>query len=185
MIQLQPKSLLQHQLQLQVIQLQWVTQLQLLLLMLLLLKQSLKFTVTRKKLKGACKSALFCFKFAWKGKVPLKKLLLILLMLVPVITTVNADTPVGSGPGFTMSPNPVTGNYFYINLSFSESEYPNTLINITNVLGQVIYSYPIRHVDFANRQVRIDLNDAKLDKGVYFVQLKSGESTKTQKLAVR
>lgn len=91
----------------------------------------------------------------------------------------------GNGPSFTMSPNPVNGTYFYVNLAFTEAEYPNSQIIITNVLGQVIYNYPLKHVDFANRQVRIELSDAKLDKGVYFVQIKSGESTKTQKLAVR
>ena len=106
-------------------------------------------------------------------------------MLVPFVTQVQADAPVAAGPNFTMSPNPVNGTYFYINFTFAESEYPNTFINITNVLGQVVYTYQVKHVDFANGRVRVELSDAKLDKGIYFVQLKSGESTKTQKLAVR
>jgi hypothetical protein len=115
----------------------------------------------------------------------MKKLILILLMLSPLMMRVQAEAPVAAGPNFTMSPNPVNGTYFYINFTFTESEYPNTLLNITNVLGQVIYTYELKHVDFANGRVRVELSDAKLDKGIYFVQLKSGEVTKTQKLAVR
>jgi Secretion system C-terminal sorting domain len=115
----------------------------------------------------------------------MKKFMLILLLLTPLFTVVTADVPTTNGPSFTISPNPVTGGYFYINLTFSETEYPNTQINITNVLGQVVFSYPLKHIDFANKQVRVDLDVAKLDKGVYFVQLKSDEYTKTQKLAVR
>ena len=34
-------------------------------------------------------------------------------------------------------------------------------------------------------RVRISVMDAKLDKGVYFLQIKSGDATKTQKLAIR
>jgi len=114
----------------------------------------------------------------------LKKILTILLMLLPLVATVRAY-PVSSGPGFTLNPNPVTGDFFDINLDFTESEYPITVINITNVLGQVVYVVPLKHVDFMNGKVRIELADAKLDKGIYFVQLKSGEATKTLKLAVR
>jgi hypothetical protein len=115
----------------------------------------------------------------------MKKIILMMLMLTPLLTQLRADAPVAAGPTFTMSPNPVTGNYFYVNLGFSESDYPKTFINITNVLGQVVYTYEIKHIDFTNGHVRVELSDAKLDKGVYFVQLKSGETTKTQKLAVR
>jgi len=34
-------------------------------------------------------------------------------------------------------------------------------------------------------RVRISVMDANLDKGVYFLQIKSGDATKTQKLAIR
>ncbi len=104
-----------------------------------------------------------------------------------MVITVNADAagPSANGPAFSLSPNPVNGSYFDIQLDFTETEYPKTIINITNVLGQVVYGYQLKHVDFQNGKVRIDLSDAKLDKGVYFVQLKSGDFTKTLKLAVR
>jgi hypothetical protein len=130
----------------------------------------------------------------------MKKLVLILLVLVPVLSNVKASVPVAAeptndptsalapeavGPNFTMSPNPVTGSFFYIHINFSETEFPNSFIHITNVLGQVVYTYELKHTDFANGQVRIETADAKIDKGIYFVQIKSGDLTKTQKLAVR
>lgn len=102
-----------------------------------------------------------------------------------MFTAVKATAPVSNGPSFSMSPNPVNGTYFYINLEFTETQYPASSIHITNVLGQVVYNYPLQQMDFANGRVRIELSDAKLDKGVYFVQVKSGDFTKTQKLAIR
>lgn len=106
-------------------------------------------------------------------------------MLPLVFTQAGTSGPAAGGPGFSLNPNPVSGNYFDINFDFTESEHPSVVVNITNVLGQVIYGYQLKHVDFVNGKLRIDLSDAKIDKGVYFVQLKSGESTKTLKLAVR
>ena len=91
----------------------------------------------------------------------------------------------GQGPTFTLNPNPVTGSYFYVNLQFTEAQYPDAVIVVNDVLGKVVYSYPIRKSDYTTGQVRIDLGDAMLDKGVYFMQIKSGDSTKTLKLAIR
>ncbi len=91
----------------------------------------------------------------------------------------------GQGPTFTLNPNPVTGSYFYVNLQFTEAQYPDAVIIVNDVLGKVVYSYPIRKSDYTTGQVRVDLGDAMLDKGVYFLQIKSGDSTKTLKLAIR
>lgn len=115
----------------------------------------------------------------------MKKILFILILLAPLFLTTKADVPASSGPGFTVSPNPVSGSYFYVNIAFTESEFPNTSINITNILGQVVYTYHLKAVDYTNKSIMIDLADSKLDKGMYFVQLKSGDNTKTQKIAVR
>lgn len=116
----------------------------------------------------------------------MKRIATLIILLIPLfLSTARADGPVSVGPDFTLNPNPVNGAFFDINLDFTESQYPNVVINITNVLGQVVYGYQLKHVDFINGKVRIELSEAKLDKGVYFVQLKSGELTKTLKLAVR
>lgn len=116
-----------------------------------------------------------------------------LLAAFAAVPVMAAPAPAGSvvasnlgpGPGFTLNPNPVTGSFFFVNLEFTENDFPNARVTITNVLGQVVYNAPIRKTEFATGKIRIELSDAKLDKGVYFVQVSSGENTKTLKLAVR
>lgn len=124
----------------------------------------------------------------------MRKLLLLFLIgflsLSPVLAVGGegdgaAESAIGGGPEFTLNPNPVNGSYFYVDFNFTEKQFSGVSIIITNVLGQVIYTYPVTKADYANGRVRIELADAKLDKGVYVVQLKSGDQTKTQRLAVR
>lgn len=96
------------------------------------------------------------------------------------------DNPVlAGGPEFTLNPNPVNGSYFYVNLKFTEAEFPDAVILVNDVLGKVVYSYVIKKSDYSEGKVRIGVMDALLDKGVYFIQLKSGDFTKTLKLAIR
>lgn len=103
------------------------------------------------------------------------------LLTPPVI-----DNPVlAGGPDFTLNPNPVNGSYFYVNLKFTEAEFPDAVILVNDVLGKVVYSYVIKKSDYSEGKVRIGVMDALLDKGVYFIQLKSGDFTKTLKLAIR
>ena len=90
-----------------------------------------------------------------------------------------------SGPSFTIYPNPVNGSSFDINFSFNETEYPNVHLSIVNVLGQNVYSYNLVKMDYSNGKVHIDISDRHLTTGIYFVQLTSGESTKTVRLAIR
>lgn len=92
---------------------------------------------------------------------------------------------VTGGPEFTLNPNPVTGSYFYVNLMFSEAEYPNAVIMINDVLGKAVYVQSIKSADFAAGKVRISTVDAMIQNGVYFVQVKSGDNTRTLKLAIR
>lgn len=89
------------------------------------------------------------------------------------------------GPAFTLNPNPVTGTWFHINLAFAESDYPNARFSISNVLGEVIYTAPIKKTEFAGAKVRVDIAELKLDKGVYFVQVFGGDKSKILRLVVR
>lgn len=91
----------------------------------------------------------------------------------------------GGGPSFTLTPNPVSGSYFSVNLDFSSSQFPDAVIIISDVLGKTVYLQPLKQSDFMEGRVRISVMDANLDKGVYFLQIKSGDATKTQKLAIR
>ncbi len=90
-----------------------------------------------------------------------------------------------TGPGFTIYPNPVNGSSFDINFSFNETEFPRVHLNIVNVLGQNVYSYNLVKLDYSNGKIHIDITDLRLNKGIYFVQLTSGESTRTVRLAIR
>ncbi|MFZ9969853.1 MAG: T9SS type A sorting domain-containing protein [Bacteroidia bacterium] len=99
-----------------------------------------------------------------------------------------SDPPVevnGGGPSFTLNPNPVTGSYFYVNLLFDEVEFPNAVITINDVLGKAVFVHAIKSADFAAGRVRISTQDAMIQNGVYFVQVKSGDTTRTLKLAIR
>lgn len=123
----------------------------------------------------------------------MKKILFILLVLASVnLRSVSAALPptsgddlFGGGPSFTISPNPVSGSYFSLNLNFSNNEFPGAAIIISDVLGKTVYFQSIKLSDFMEGRVRISVMDANLDKGVYFLQIKSGDATKTQKLAIR
>jgi len=89
------------------------------------------------------------------------------------------------GPSFTLTPNPVSGNSFSVNIDFNASQYPDAVIIISDVLGKTIYHQILKPSDYAEGRVRISVVDANLDKGVYFLQIKSGDFSKTQKLAIR
>jgi hypothetical protein len=117
-----------------------------------------------------------------------KKLALILSVLVMGLSVQAGINPVPNAtvlPTFTVFPNPVSGNTFAINLTFTQSQFPNAQITLSNVLGQVVYRHAIKQEDYDNGAVRVDVSDARLEKGVYFVQIKSGETSKTVKLAIR
>lgn len=89
------------------------------------------------------------------------------------------------GPEFTLTPNPVNGSHFHVNINFSENDYPDAAIVISDVLGKIVYFHGLKKSDFIEGRVRIAVMDASLDKGVYFVQVKSGDYTRTLKLAIR
>lgn len=89
------------------------------------------------------------------------------------------------GPSFNITPNPVIGNYFNIDLGFKFTEFPKAVVVITNVLGQTVYTHSLTAADYANGFVKINVSESKLDKGIYLVQIKSGEANKTLRLVIR
>lgn len=123
----------------------------------------------------------------------MKRIFLVILILAcaylrPVsaaLPPVSGDELIGGGPSFTITPNPVSGSYFSLNLDFSYNEYPDAAIIISDVLGKTVHFQSLKQSDFMEGRVRISVMDANLDKGVYFLQIKSGDATKTQKLAIR
>ncbi len=60
-------------------------------------------------------------------------------------TPPGLDNPVlTGGPDFTLNPNPVNGSFFYVNLKFTETEFPDAVVLVNDVLGKVVYSYVIK-----------------------------------------
>ena len=107
------------------------------------------------------------------------------MFLLPSALKAASDKPLLGGPSFRLTPNPVNGSFFYVNLDFSANEYPDAGIIISDVLGKRVYFHTLKQSDFAEGRVRISVMDANLGKGVYFLQIKSGDTSKTQKLAIR
>jgi hypothetical protein len=134
-------------------------------------------------------SSAFFIIFVLMKKILAIALLVIVLPVLRAESFENGEIPpvsaVAAGPSFSLTPNPVTGSHFYVNLSFSEAQYPEAGIVINDVLGKTVFSYGLTKNDYAAGRIRIDVADAMLDKGVYFVQVKSGDATKTLKLAIR
>jgi hypothetical protein len=112
-------------------------------------------------------------------------LVLSFTFIMPSISKAAGDEPLIGGPSFRLTPNPVNGSFFHVNLDFNANEYPDAGIIISDVLGKTVYFQTLKQSDFAERRVRISVMDANLDKGVYFLQIKSGDTSKTQKLAIR
>lgn len=97
----------------------------------------------------------------------------------------NGTFTVAPGPPFNITPNPVVGNYFNIDLNFKSTEFPKAVIVITNVLGQTVYTHAVTASDYANGFVKIGIAESKLSKGIFLVQVKSGEANKTLRLVIR
>lgn len=114
----------------------------------------------------------------------LSLLILTLAFTTPVLKADGNENLIG-GPSFRLTPNPVNGSFFHVNLDFDVNEFPDAGIIISDVLGKTVYVQPLKQSDFMEGRVRISVMDANLDKGVYFLQIKSGDSSKTQKLAIR
>lgn len=127
-------------------------------------------------LDNMVRKLLICFLWVSAGSFTLP-----ILSAYPVPRDITPEP----GPVFTLNPNPVTGSWFHINLAFSESDYPNAKFSISNVLGEVVYTAPIKKTEFAGAKVRVDIADLKLDKGVYFVQVSGGDKSRILRLVVR
>ncbi len=121
----------------------------------------------------------------------IKSLLILLCFAASSVVNASSVLPFyddeinGNAPNFSITPNPVNGSYFNVNLNFSDTEFPDAGIIISDVLGKVVFKHGIKQSDFMEGKVRISVMDANLDKGVYFLQIKSGDNTKTLKLAIR
>jgi len=76
----------------------------------------------------------------------------------------------------TLFPNPATNQLTVTNERFEISN-----VEINDVLGQIVFS----HQQTYNSQKQITIDVSKLNSGIYFVKMKTGNGEKTQKLIVQ
>ncbi|MBC7426307.1 MAG: T9SS type A sorting domain-containing protein [Bacteroidia bacterium] len=86
---------------------------------------------------------------------------------------------------FTIYPNPVVGDELQISFDISEKPSKAVVFTITNVIGQNLYTYSLKEEDFRNGKFTINLDELKLEKGIYLIKMTSGENSKIQKLVLR
>jgi hypothetical protein len=87
-------------------------------------------------------------------------------------------------PVFDVYPNPATGNEILINLKDFKNNAGSTL-TISNVIGQVLFTYHITQADIENGSFKINLSENEIRKGMYFLKLSSGEQSTLKKLVVK
>ncbi len=80
---------------------------------------------------------------------------------------------------FNVYPNPSTG---VITLKCSSGGNKNCLLSVKNMLGQVLATYPIKDMP---AQFSKDLDISSQAKGIYFVELRSGEEKKVEKIVLQ
>ena len=76
-------------------------------------------------------------------------------------------------------PNPFNGTTkIYVSLN----ETTNLSLQVTNLMGQVVYTLPEKSYSAGNAELIISSNG--LDSGVYFYTVRSGENSVTKKMIV-
>ena len=97
-------------------------------------------------------------------------------MLDPTLVTgINEQTSFGQ---VSIYPNPVSGN---LNISISSDESKEVLVNIVDIAGQLIHSEKLAA---GSGQTIATVNTSSFAKGMYFVQLVSGNESTTKKIIV-
>ena len=87
-------------------------------------------------------------------------------------------------PEFDVYPNPASGSEILISLKNYKNKVGSTL-TISNVIGQVLFTYIITDSDLLNGSFKVNLAENDIRKGMYFLKLSSGEQSTLKKLVVK
>ena len=110
------------------------------------------------------------------------KLYTLLLSLFLFLGSVNANpNPVA----FKMYPNPMTGDVLQVNFDFEFRHGQVFSFVITNVIGQVVYTHTLTDDEVKKGSFTINLEQLKLDRGIYLTKMINGDHSSVQKLVVR
>jgi hypothetical protein len=86
---------------------------------------------------------------------------------------------------YKMYPNPMTSDFLDINFNITNKSIKDVDFIITNVIGQVVFSYRLTDDEVKKGTFKIKLDQIKLEKGFYLAKLSAGENSSVQKLIVR
>jgi len=95
-------------------------------------------------------------------------------------TSVGIDEINRENLAFSVSPNPTSGDAV---VSFSTSENSDVEVHVADVIGNEVMV--VAKNSLPSGDYRFDINTSKLAKGIYFVQLRAGDATDSQKLIVQ
>lgn len=104
-----------------------------------------------------------------------------------VIFVIEDNNKVGMDiikPEFAVYPNPATGNEILISLKNFKNN-AGSVLTISNVIGQVLFTYHITEADIANGNFKVYLSEHEIRKGMYFLKISSGEQSTLKKLVVK
>ena len=81
-------------------------------------------------------------------------------------------------------PTPTTD---YVNISIINKELTYTMVTITDLQGNIVYSFNKNELSLGNRTIKWDLinnNGNRVSKGVYFVNILSGNHRLVKSISV-
>lgn len=89
-------------------------------------------------------------------------------------------------PDFEVYPNPATGSEILISLKNLEYKSGSEVkLTISNVIGQVLFTYYLTDADLANGSFKVNLSENDIRKGMYFLKISSGDQNTLKKLIVK
>ncbi len=117
----------------------------------------------------------------------MKKLYALILCIcffsVNIQNTVAA--PMGNILGYKMYPNPLSGDVLQIKHTLEFKQGVSYSFTITNIIGQAVYMHTLTDEEVKKGDFTIDLENIKLDKGIYLTKMSNNGSNSIQKLVVR
>ncbi|NQW43124.1 MAG: T9SS type A sorting domain-containing protein [Bacteroidetes bacterium] len=117
----------------------------------------------------------------------MKRIFTLLLTISIFISCANfaGATATGNILGYKMYPNPLSGDILNINFSFDNKQGVTYTFTISNIIGQAVYTHILTDDEIKKGYFSIDVENFKLDKGIYLTKMTNGGANNVQKLVVR
>jgi hypothetical protein len=116
------------------------------------------------------------------------KRLFTLLLTISIFTSTSNFAVAGTNGnvlGYKMYPNPLSGDVLQVNFSLENKQGVTYTFTISNIIGQAVYTHVLTDDEIKKGNFTIDLENVKLDKGIYLTKMTNGGANNVQKLVVR